>query len=171
MQLVACILHHSFVVRHQPLREGKQDKKWKMVLNNMGWLVHELPWKPLYSRQAFSGFLSPLHLFILLQHLCNFFGYLSIVWYEPPSKVDYVQEKLESFLFLGNGMLLMASILFGSIFITSFSRMFHSSFPSLSANWYFLGFKGNPYFLHFSKVILKCLMCSSYIFFLNCDVN
>ena len=67
------------------------------------------------------------------------------------------------FLLWGKWICSIALIFYGSIEIPFFEIMWPNSFPSITANTYFFGFKEMPYFRQRSKICFKWNACS-YLF-------
>ena len=65
-----------------------------------------------------------------------------------------------SFLDLVREMVLIASILFGSIFTPSVETMCRSSLSSFMEKVEFWGLRDNTCFLHFKNTFFKCWQCS-----------
>ena len=72
------------------------------------------------------------------------------------TKFIFLRKDCMAFLLCGNEMTLMASILFGSIVITSRDITNPSNVPFSMANMLFFGFYEIPYHRHCLKITFRC---------------
>jgi hypothetical protein len=74
-------------------------------------------------------------------------------------KLIWPKKDCRAFLYLWRGIFLMASILEGSIEIPYFEMIWPNNMPLSTLKIDFLGLREMPYYLHLSKIILKCWIC------------